>query len=569
MTRSIPVGEVRPLGDRALLIGAADATAARALARALAAALDDGAEVVCGSATVMVHATDPDGELRSVRAVAERVLERRPATGASENPASENPASENPAEPRGLLTIPCRFDGPDLDDVAALARCAPDDVVALLTAQPFTVEVVGFSPGFAYLGGLPPQLERVPRRTRPRPVVPAGSVAIANGHAAVYPTASPGGWNLVGRTGVPLFSPDRRPFAVLAPGDRVRFTVAGAGELVEPPPVAAPPWSAPPGARPVLEVVAPGLRAVVQDGGRRAVAPVGVPGAGPADPVSFALANRLAGNARGAGTLELTGGGTRLGCLGPCHVAVVGAAPEVRVDGTPAPAGQLLPLLPGQVLEVGRQHGGCRSYLSVAGGFLGPEWFGSSASDELTGLGAGPLVRGARLQAGPWAPPLGDHVREGCATELVPDAPVQLRVLPGPHPEQFGPDALARLADGVFVVASASNRVGLRLRDGSSGADLPWRPAGGELDSQGVVTGVVQVPPDGDPVVLLPDHATLGGYPVLAVVVAADHGRLGQCAPGTAVRLVPTDPGAADEARRAARREQERAVVGHYPLAVD
>ncbi len=559
MTRSIPVGDVRPLGDRALLIGVADATSARALARALATALGDGADVVCGSATVMVRATDPDTELRSVQAVAERVLERGSAAG----------ASESAAEPRRPLTVPCRFDGPDLDEVAALARCRPDDVVALLTGQPLTVEVVGFSPGFAYLGGLPPGLERVPRRSRPRPVVPAGSVAIANGHAAVYPTASPGGWNLVGRTGVPLFSPDRRPFAVLAPGDRVHFTVAGAGEQVEPPPVAAPFWSPPPGSRPVLEVEAPGLRAVVQDGGRRAVAAVGVPGAGPADPVSFALANALAGNAGGAGTLELTGGGARLGCLGPCHVAVVGAAPEIRVDGTPAPAGQLLPLRPGQVLEVGRQRGGCRSYLSVAGGFLGPEWFGSSASDELTGLGAGALARGARLHAGPWSPPLGDHVREGCATELAPDAPVQLRVLPGPHPERFGPDALAQLADGIFAAASASNRVGLRLRDELSGADVPWRPVGGELDSQGVVTGVVQVPPDGDPVVLLPDHATLGGYPVLAVVVAADLGLLGQCAPGTAVRLVPTDPGAADEARRAARRELGRAVVGHYPLAVD
>ena len=100
----------------------------------------------------------------------------------------------------------------------------------------------------------------------------------------------------------------------------------------------------------------------------------------------------------------------------------------------------------------------------------------------------------------------------------------------------------------------------MALRDGAGG---------GALDSQGVVTGAVQVPPDGDPVVLLPDHATLGGYPVLAVVVAADHGRLGQCAPGTRVRLVPIDLAEADEARRVARRELGRAVVGTYPLAVD
>ena len=90
----------------------------------------------------------------------------------------------------------------------------------------------------------------------------------------------------------------------------------------------------------------------------------------------------------------------------------------------------------------------------------------------------------------------------------------------------------------------------------------------GELDSQGVVTGAVQVPPDGDPVILMPDHATLGGYPVLAVVASADHGRLGQCAPGTRVRLVPVDLAAARQAARTARRVLERAVSGRYPLAV-
>ena len=190
------------------------------------------------------------------------------------------------------------------------------------------MSVVGFSPGFAYLDGLPGPLRAVPRRARPRPVVPAGSVALANGHAAVYPTASPGGWQLVGRTGFPLLSLERPPYAVLAPGDRVLFTAAAAGDLLEPVPPPAPVWTVPAGARRVLEVVAPGLRAVVQDGGRRGVAAVGVPSAGPADPVSFALANQLVGNAAGSGTLELTGGGTRLRGLAACHVAAVGAAPE-------------------------------------------------------------------------------------------------------------------------------------------------------------------------------------------------------------------------------------------------
>jgi KipI family sensor histidine kinase inhibitor len=560
MTASIPEGEVRPLGDRAFLIGVVDPAAGRALAEQLRETLDGAAEVVCGAATVMVHATDAEAELPVLRA-AVTALDAEPGHG------RRGPGA--PVTPGRVVTVPCRFDGPDLDEVAAQSGCGVDEVVALLTGGPLTVGVMGFSPGFAYLDGLPSPLDRVPRRARPRPAVPAGSVAIANGQAAVYPTASPGGWHLVGRTGVSLFSAQAPPYALLAPGDQVCFTVAGAGARTEPEPAVPPPWSPPPGARTVLEVEAPGLRAVVQDGGRRDVAGVGVPAAGPADPVSFELANGLAGNATGAATLELTGGGTRLRCLGACHVAVVGAAPEVSVDGMPVSAGQLLPLAAGQVLQVGRQRGGCRTYLSVAGGFIGPEWFGSLATDELTGLGAGALQAGALLHAAGWAPPLGDHLVAGAATDLDPSTPVELRVVPGPHAEQFAADALRELAATAFVVQGASNRVGLRLRAASGPPALRRRRGGGGLDSHGVVTGAVQVPPDGEPVVLLPDHATLGGYPVLAVVATADHGLLGQCAPGTGVRLVPITPDEADKARRAARRELAGAVVGTYPLAVD
>ena len=392
MTPSVPLGEVRLLGDRAFLIGVADPAAARALAGELTAALDGEAEVVGGAATVMVHATEADAELGAMLALVDTVRGVR---------GRGVPAGYR-VEPPRLVTIPCHFDGPDLDEVAALAGVGPDEVAGLLTAQPLTAAVVGFSPGFAYLEGLPKPLQQVPRRSRPRPVVPAGSVAIANGHAAVYPTASPGGWHLVGRTGFALFTAERSPYAVLAPGDRVHFTVAGDGDPAEPAPVAAPPWTVPAGARAVFEVVAPGLRAVVQDGGRRAVAAVGVPAAGPADPVSFALANRLTGNGPTSGALEVTGGGTRLRCLGACHVALVGAAPDVRVDGTAERAGQLLPLNAGQVLEIGRQRAGCRSYLAVAGGILGPEWFASSGTDDLTGLGAGPLAAGDVVRAGAW-----------------------------------------------------------------------------------------------------------------------------------------------------------------------
>ena len=464
-----------------------------------------------------------------------------------------------------VVTVPCRFDGPDLAEVAAAAGCSSEEVVALLTGAPLTVAVVGFSPGFAYLDGLPAPLREVPRRDRPRPAVPAGSVALANGHAAVYPTASPGGWQLVGRTGFALFSLNGPPYAALAPGDRVQFAVAGDGEPTEPVPPPPPGWSPPPDARPVLEVLVPGLRAVVQDAGRRDVAASGIPAAGPADPVSWALANALVANGAGSAVLEVTGGGTRLRGLGPCHLAVAGAATAVRVDGREGTPGQLVPLAGGQVLELGVLRGGCRTYVSVAGGLLGPTMFESQSSDELCGLGPGPLGSGAHLHAGPWTPPLGDHLAPGAASELpVAAGPVELRVLPGPHAERFAPGVLDRLAAAAFRVGSDSNRVGLRLRAERA---VEWGTPGGELDSQPMVTGAVQLPPGGEPVVLLPDHATLGGYPVPAVVIAADHGLLGQCGPGTAVRLVPVGADEADEALRAVRRALAHGVIGHYPLA--
>ena len=556
MTRSIPVGAVRRFGDRALLVGVDDPAAGRALVASLESALGGlDVELVCGLATVGVLARDPDAALGALTAAVHDVLSAPPAVSAD---------GDAPGAGR-LLTIPCAFDGPDLDDVAGLTGLPRDEVVAQLTAGPLAVSVVGFSPGFAYLDGLPPALAEIPRRDRPRPAVPAGSVALAHGHAAVYPTASPGGWQLVGRTGLPLFSLDGPPYAVLAPGDRVQLRVAVDGEATEPPQEAERSWAPPPGARRVFEVLAPGLRAVLQDAGRRGVAASGVPTAGAADPVSSALANGLAGNEPGAVVLEVTGGGTRLHALGPCHVAVVGGAPAVGVDGTDeSSSGRLLPLEDGQVLEMRALTRGCRTYVAVAGGFLGPVFFGSRSSDELCGLGAGPLRSGSVLYAGEWAPPLGDHLAEGAASELPANGAVELRVVTGPHAERFDPGVLDRLAAVSFRAGNESNRVGVRLRAEEA---VDWGTGSGELDSQPMVTGAVQLPPGGEPIVLGPDHATLGGYPVPAVVIAADHGLLGQCGPGTEVRLVPVGFEEAEAACGARRRLLAAAVEGHYPLA--
>jgi KipI family sensor histidine kinase inhibitor len=603
MSRSVPVGEIRRLGDDALLIGVEGPSAARRLTRALHVAGVAGlTEVVIGFATVMMAFDAAVEDLDGWRPLLARLMEASVMEESKDRPGEELDEGD-------LLEIPCVFDGPDLDEVASIAGCTPEKVIELVTGRPLTVAVVGFAPGFAYLDGLPDELCHIPRRPRPRPAVPPGSVALANGHAAVYPTASPGGWQLIGRTDVPLFTPLIAPYARLTPGDGVRFTRATA-TLSDGPsqwdPIAGPTGasstgvsspggsstgasspggsspgagaslrrssSAPSSAEVVFEVEEAGLRTVLQDGGRRGLAALGVPAATPGDPYSFRLANQLVGNSVDACALEVVARGPTLRCVRSTFVAVVGASPDVRVDGRPVASGRVVPVDAGQQLVVGAVRRGLRSYLAVAGGFVGPDVLGSCSSDQLSMLGPGPLAAGARLSAATMHLPLGDHLRDGIARDVDEGKPVVLRVVPGPHPEHFVAGAFASLARVSFAVDAESNRVGLRLRLRRDAHALPLRAdldAPTEVDSQGVVTGAVQVPPDGEPVILLTDHATLGGYPVVAVVAAVDHGLLGQCAPGSIVVLDPIDYDEAHRALRSQQRALDSAVVGQYPLIVE
>jgi KipI family sensor histidine kinase inhibitor len=558
MIRSVPVGEVRTLGDHALVIGVADAPAARALVGAIRASPRSGVqEVVGGLATVMVRCP----ALFELDEVAQWMREL--AHGLGTGSAQPRGAGDAPR----VVTLPCSFDGPDLNFVAGQVGASTGEVAQLLTAQPLTVAAVGFSPGFAYLEGLPPQLCEIPRRPMPRPVVLPGSVALANGHAAVYPTASPGGWQLIGRTSEWLFNPAAAPYARLFPGDLVQLArAAGSRGSSATAPVEDDPWVPPSWARPVFVVEEPGLYSVVQDLGRQGMAALGVPQAGPADPHSFEVANRVVGNAPHAGTLEISASGPALRALQAVFIAVVGASPQVHLQGQPVAAGQVVPVQPNQQLRVGAVRQGFRSYLAVAGGFVGPAVLGSMASDQLAALGPGPIRRGTSLWAGPLRPPLGDHVESEVLRGLQVDGVITLRVVPGPHTEWFTHGALERLSQCRFTVGGDSNRVGLRLHNESDAQRARLLREGAELDSQAMVTGAVQIPPSGDPVILLPDHATLGGYPVVAVVATVDHGLLGQCAPGSVVQLSPINLADAREALRVRQRSLQGSVQGHYPL---
>jgi biotin-dependent carboxylase-like uncharacterized protein len=409
-------------------------------------------------------------------------------------------------------------------------------VIRRHAAGRYTVGWLGFSPGFAYLTGLDPALASVPRLETPRPSVPAGSVAIAAGLAAVYPAASPGGWQLLGRTSLALWNPARHPAALLSPGQAVTFSPVPAGTTTSPGATPAR-HSGPSGhtkdSGRVVEVIRPGPLATVQDLGRLGLGALAVPPSGAADAASLIRGNRLVGNEDGSAAIELTLGRAAFRFPGGARVAVTGARAELTISGESAATGIALDVPAGALVSIGAPAAGLRSYLTVAGGIAGPAVLGSRSADLLSGLGGGPLKAGDVLPLGP-APPPGSPVARDTAAGVLPTRgeTVRLRVIGGPRLHWFSAGALDGLQAATYTVTTASNRTGLRL----DGLRLR-RSNSAELPSEGMITGSLQVPPDGLPILLLADHPTTGGYPVIAVVLSEDLRLAAQLRPGDTINF--------------------------------
>lgn len=278
-----------------------------------------------------------------------------------------------------------------------------------------------------------------------------------------------------------------------------------------------------------VEVVRAGPFTTIQDLGRPGHAHLGVGRSGAVDRPSVRLANRLVGNHEGAAALELTFGVLALRATASTTVALTGAPCSVRVDRRLRDLATAITLTPGQVVEVGAPTRGVRTYLALRGGIQVERVLGSAATDVLSGLGPEPLRDGDRLDIG--TPTAALPAVDAVPLAQLPDE-VVLRVVPGPRADWFTTDALATLGAAHFEATSSSDRVGVRL-DGP----VLERATQGELLSEGMVEGAVQVPADGHPVVFLADHPVTGGYPVIAVVHPDDLPLAAQLRPGQAVRF--------------------------------
>ncbi|MEU5978110.1 biotin-dependent carboxyltransferase family protein [Streptomyces sp. NPDC047315] len=281
-----------------------------------------------------------------------------------------------------------------------------------------------------------------------------------------------------------------------------------------------------------IAVVRAGALTTVQDLGRFGHAHLGVGRSGALDGPAARLVNRLVGNAEGAAVLETTVNGCAVRPRRAVTVAVGGAPCPVAVDGRPVAWGAAVRVPAGALLELGPATYGVRSYLALAGGVAVEPVLGSRATDLLSGLGPAVLTDGAVLPLG--APGGAPGRVDGVVPWSSPPPELVLRIRLGPRADWFTGAALHTLVAGGHQVSAAGNRIGMRLE----GPPLQ-RAREGELPSEGMVLGAVQVPPDGCPVVFLADHPTTGGYPVVAVVDHRDLPGAAQAVPGTPVRFVP------------------------------
>jgi KipI family sensor histidine kinase inhibitor len=445
------------------------------------------------------------------------------------------------------IEIPVRYDGEDLAEVAGLLGVTPTEVIQRHTSSHYTVAFVGFAPGFAYLTGGHPSFN-LPRRSTPRARIPAGSVALAGAFSAVYPQASPGGWQLIGSTPTAMWDMARDRPALLQPGDQVRFfdiatlSIADTANITRATSLKGiKNATAAANVSVALEVRSPGLQTLFQDLGRHGQAGQGVSASGAMDQAACKAANRLVGNASNSTCLETVNGGLELRSRGEIVVAITGADGPVHltaVNGARWQAARYQPvaLADGDVLALGEPVAGTRSYVAVRGGFAVTPVLGSCSTDTLANVGPAPLAAGDVLAVNP--------VLHGAVVGLAEEPPadlpttqddVTLDVVLGPRTDWFTPAAALHLSQQRWHVTPQSNRVGLRLA-----GEVPLtRAIPGELPSEGTCAGAIQVPPSGQPVLFLADHPLTGGYPVIGAVAPYHLDKAGQIPINAWVRFNP------------------------------
>ena len=455
------------------------------------------------------------------------------------------------------ITIPVCYEdqefAPDLEKVALHAKLSKEEVIKLHSSSDYLIYMMGFLPGFPYLGGMNPRLE-TPRLETPRTKIPAGSVAIGGAQTGLYPVESPGGWNIIGRTPLRLFDVKRKPFFLYEAGDKIRFLpitreefenfdeslwlaqVAGKSEAsIETSDDAA-------DSKEVYEcgggikILEPGLLTSIQDSGITGFQKYGIGQSGAMDQISFALANQICGNEKNAACLETTLAGPSIRFVTACDFAITGAVFEnATLDGMRIEMNKKISAKAGSLLSCGFASKGLRSYIAFSGGLLVPKVFRSSSTNLKSKIGG---YMGRKLQADDQLA-IGINkknpllVLDNKSTEGFTENKdvLLLDCIKSSQFDFFQEKIVKKFTDSIYTVSAESDRMGIRF----TGPGLECGKT--DIISDAIPFGAVQITSAGLPVVMAADRQTTGGYAKIACVKKSAMYRLAQALPGTKVRF--------------------------------
>ena len=516
-------------------------------------------EIVPTYCAVSIYFDEKIASPELIRKVALEVLEKMDDKEGSGARAGEGDLPEGGR----LISIPVCYEdqefAPDLEKVCAHAKMTKEDVIRLHSASDYLIYMMGFLPGFPYLGGMDERLN-TPRLESPRTKIPAGSLAIGGAQTGLYPVESPGGWNIIGRTPLKLFDLSRNPQFLYRAGDKIRFVPVSRQEFdsfdeeswmkeeFRALATATAASSAPckketfacGGGIKILEA---GLLTTVQDSGTRGFQKYGISQSGAIDMTSFRLANRLCGNDQNAACLETTLSGPTLTFVNECDFVLTGAVFEAAtLDGQSIEMNKKYHASAGSKLSCGFASKGLRSYIAFSGGILVADFFGSRSTNLKSKSGG---YYGRKLQAGDQLAlgykkgdrTPGQEAEKAEEAALVaggtvfPGEILTLKCEKSSQTDFFDEECLKRFTSLVYTIAPQSDRMGIRF----TGESLNCGKT--DIISDAIPLGAVQITSAGLPVVMAADRQTTGGYAKIACVKKESMCRLAQALPGTKVRF--------------------------------
>ena len=455
------------------------------------------------------------------------------------------------------LLISLNFKGRDAAKVRELAKIAIDHLLqdflpSLENPVQTQQQVHLIHICFAYCSGLNPRL-KLPRLKSPRSQVPAGSVAIAGLQTAIYPQSTPGGWNLIGKCPDRLFDINRKPPGLFMPGDHIQIIEITFAELTEIEAVNRAAATENLAAihhqqlNPDIEIIYAGTLTSIQDLPRYGLMHCAVSPSGAADQAALHLANALVGNSTDTAALEITSIGPRIIFHTEALIAWVGGICVVKINGQLTPGNRPVWVAAGSSVEFAEIQAGYRLILAIRGGIDTPTILGRKGAYLSADIGTKRLQKGSSLVLSKPTNAVIEPVLEelyklpdnkrypkwSINSPYLANKKIELiDALPGLHLQQLNKKEQALFWQTIWTISPQSNRMGMRLQ-GDFALKTPFL----EIASQGMMLGTVQLPASGEPIIMMAEHQTTGGYPRLAEVIRSAQTKLAQLKPGQQIRF--------------------------------